>query len=98
MGCDQSSKIKESGEIPAVIWTVFHPADGDKIRDFAAGLAFPGHVVPACEEALDVGQRRDAPLLPHLIAILRHHLRTDSILVRPSCTTPLQTSTDAGGI
>lgn len=33
LGCDQSSKIKESGEIPAVIWTVFHPADGDKIRD-----------------------------------------------------------------
>ena len=33
MGCD-STKIKESGDdLPAVIWTVFHPADGDKIRD-----------------------------------------------------------------
>ena len=36
LGCDSSSvkQFEDSNvELPATIWTVFHPADGDKIRD-----------------------------------------------------------------
>ena len=34
-GCDTSALTKAREErLPAAVWTLFHPADGDKIRDF----------------------------------------------------------------
>jgi len=35
LGCDTSAITKARDErLPAAVWTIFHPADGDKIRDF----------------------------------------------------------------
>jgi lysine-specific demethylase 3 len=35
LGCDTSALTKAREErLPAAVWTLFHPADGDKIRDF----------------------------------------------------------------
>lgn len=42
LGCDTSSinKARSSEEVfPAAVWTVFHPADGDKIRDLLNKIA-----------------------------------------------------------
>ena len=33
LGCDTASIKQNSNKTPAAIWTIFHPSDGDKIRD-----------------------------------------------------------------
>ena len=38
LGCDTAS-IKQTNKTPAAIWTIFHPSDGDKIRDLLNKVA-----------------------------------------------------------